>query len=282
MIGGTRYQLTLEVNRQVKLATDIARGQAQISARTKILAPSDDPVGAGRVSVLARSQADRAAWNTNLTSAAALASQADSTLDALNSAFDRTAELMLQASTGTQSAANRNAIALELQSIADQVAELRSAKDSRGNLLFQPAAQTVAIPVAADVDVQPVGTREAVFDTVATPAGTSDLVSILSAAVAAVQGGNPTAIADALAATNAAGDHVVAAWGEQGARGTRLDALLERNEQLGLDLAEERSGVEDTDIQEVVARIQAQQLSLDAAQAVFARINRATLFDLLG
>src|SRR5438128_7226843 len=121
MIGGTRYQLTLEVNRQTRLAIDIARGQAEISARKKILAPSDDPVGSSRVSVLARSQADRLTWNTNLKSAAALASQADTTLDALNSAFDRTAELMLTASTGTQSAENRNTIALELKSIADQV-----------------------------------------------------------------------------------------------------------------------------------------------------------------
>jgi flagellar hook-associated protein 3 FlgL len=32
---------------------------------------------------------------------------------------------------------------------------------------------------------------------------------------------------------------------------------------------------------EVVARLQSRQLSLEAAQATFARINRSTLFDLL-
>jgi flagellar hook-associated protein 3 FlgL len=282
MISGTRYQLTLEVNRQLKLATDIARGQAEISTTKKILAPSDDPVGAGRVAALARSQADVAIWNTNLKSAAALSSQADSTIGALKTAFDRTAELMLSASNATQSAENRNAIALELQSIAAQVAELRTTQDSRGDPLFPAAADTTAIPVASGINVTAVASREAVFDNVTTPGGASDLISILNAAIAAVQSGNNAAIATSLAATNAAGNHVIAAQGEQGARGARIDALLERNEGLSLDLKEERAGVEGADIQEVVAKIQSQQLSLEAAQAVFARINKSTLFDLLG
>ena len=61
----------------------------------------------------------------------------------------------------------------------------------------------------------------------------------------------------------------------------RVDALLERQADTGLQLEEERSGLEDTDIQAVVARLSSQQLSLQAAQAVFARVNESTLFDIL-
>jgi flagellar hook-associated protein 3 FlgL len=281
MISGTRYQLQLEVNRQLRLSTEIARGQAEISAGTRILAPSDDPVGAARVSDIARSQANQATWKTNLKSASALAASADTALESLNNAFDRAGELMLQASNRTLSAENRNAIALELQSIGEEVAILRDSRDSRGEPLFPAAGAAVRLPVGPGLEIDAVGTRDAIFDSVATPAGISNLSAIINGALSAVQGGDPAAIAAALGAVNAGGSHVIAARGEQGSRGARIDTLLDRNETLSLGLEEERSGVEGTDVQEVIARLQSKQLSLEAAQAVFARINRSTLFDLL-
>ena len=281
MITGTRYQLQLEVNRQLRLSTDIARAQAEISSGKKILAPSDDPVAAARISDLARSQANEATWKVNLTGAAALSAAADTTLESLNNAFDRAAELMLTASNRTLSPDGRSAIALELQSIAEEVAVLRDTKDSRGLPLFQTAAAGVRIPVEAGLEISAVGTREAVFDTVTTPAGTSDLVSIINNAVAAVRSGDPTAIGASLGAVNAGGSHVIAAHAEQGTRGARIDDLIERNASATLGLTEERSSVESADIEEIVARLQSRQLSLEAAHAVFARINRSTLFDLL-
>ena len=48
-----------------------------------------------------------------------------------------------------------------------------------------------------------------------------------------------------------------------------------------MQLEEQRSGLESTDITEAVARLGAKDLSLKAAQAVFARINQTSLFDIL-
>ena len=48
-----------------------------------------------------------------------------------------------------------------------------------------------------------------------------------------------------------------------------------------IDLAAERTNLEATDISEAVAQLNAQTLTLEAAQAAFARINRRTLLDLL-
>jgi flagellar hook-associated protein 3 FlgL len=80
-----------------------------------------------------------------------------------------------------------------------------------------------------------------------------------------------------------AGDsHVSSVRGEHGVRAARIDAVRERLEAGSLQIEEERSGLEDTDISRVVAQINAKQLTLEAAQAAFARINRNTLFDLLG
>ena len=281
MISGTRYQLQRDVNRQLRLATEVARAQTEISTGKRILAPSDDPVGAARVSEIARTQANQEIWRANLNGAQALASNAEGALAALTTAFNRANELMLSAANGTLSAENRNAIALELDSIAEEVAGLRETRDSRGELLFPAASASVRIPVGADLAIAAVGTREGVFETVATAAGPRSLSAILTAAAAAVRSNNPAAIAAALTDTNAGSRHVIAAHAEQGSRGARIDALRERIESSALDLAEERSSVESADVMEVVARLQSKQLSLEAAQATFARINRATLFDLL-
>ena len=86
---------------------------------------------------------------------------------------------------------------------------------------------------------------------------------------------NPTArkaaVATSVDEVAAAVAHVSTQRGEQGALANRVDQLLERKADTGLQLAAERSGLEDTDIQAVIARLGAQQLSLQAAQAVFAQ-----------
>jgi flagellar hook-associated protein 3 FlgL len=281
MITGTRYQLQREVNQQLRLATDVARAQAEISSSKRILAPSDDPVGAARVSDIARAQANQQVWRTNLDTAQALASTGEGVLAALTSAFDRANELMLSASNATLSVENRAAIALELESIAEEVAILRETRDTRGGLLFPAAAASLRLPVGPDLNIAAVGTREGVFDTVSTPGGPRSLHAIVAAAAAAVRSNDPAAISAALAETNAGSAHVIAAHAEQGSRGARIETLRDRLASSALALQEERASVEGADIMEVVARLQSKQVSLEAAQATFARINRSTLFDLL-
>lgn len=280
MISGTRYQLRLEMNRQLGLATDIARGQAEISSGKRVLAPSDDPAAAARISDIARVQANETTWRTNLDRAYALSQSADDVLATVVTRYDRANELMLSASNATLSDENRRSVALELTSIAQEIATLRDTRDSRAELLFA-SGEALGIPVGRDLVINAVSTRGAVFDSVAAPGGTTDLVGIIASAAAAVASNNPTAIAASLAAVTAGSDHAVAARGEQGARGGRIDAIVERLENSKIGLAEERSSLESANIIEVVAQLQAKQLSLEAAQAAFARINRSNLFDLI-
>ena len=49
----------------------------------------------------------------------------------------------------------------------------------------------------------------------------------------------------------------------------------------GIAIADERQSVEEVDLQTAIAQLNAQDLTLSAAQAAFAKINRQTLFDLL-
>jgi flagellar hook-associated protein 3 FlgL len=284
MISGTRYRLDQEVNRQLALSRDIARAQTQLSTQKRIQAPSDDPVAAARISSIGRAQASEAVWKSNLDLAAALGERADTALKAAGTAFDRATELMTQGATGTLSDQDRATIALELRSIADELAALKDSRDSRGNALFM-SGYSLRIPVQSGVQVIAVGTREEVFESAATAGGPKDLAAIVADAAAALEITAPAArqaaVAVAMDEVAAGVSHVASQRGEQGALANRVDQLLERQADTGLQLAEERSGLEDTDIQAVIARLGAQQLTLQAAQAVFARVNENTLFDIL-
>jgi len=284
MINGTRYRLTMEVNRQIALSRDIARSQTEISTGKRIQAPSDDPVAAARISSIARSQANDTAFKSNLNLASALAAHADTALKSVGTALDRANELMVQGANGTLSDDDRAAITLELRSIAEDIGALKDSKDSRGGPLFMSGG-SLRIPVASGVSILAVGTRENVFESVPTSSGPQDLAAIVSAAADALSLTNPAARAAAVATSadnvTAAVAHVAEARGEQGALGSHIDQLVERQADTGLQLEEERSNLESTDVTAAIARLQSQQLTLQAAQAVFSRVNASTLFDIL-
>jgi flagellar hook-associated protein 3 FlgL len=284
MISGTRYRLTMEINRQLALGREIGRAQTQISTGKKILAPSDDPVAAARVSDVARAQANEAAWKRNLDFAFALSSRADTVLKSVAAGVDRAHELMVSAANGTLSTDNRATIALELRAIAGELTALKESKDTRGDPLF-PQSTAPLVPVGDGLAITVVGTRERMFESVPTASGPQDLAAIAAAAADAIEETDPTlraaAVNVSLAAIEVSTRHVAAVRGEQGTRGNRIDNLLESLANTGLQLAEERKALESANVVEIVAKLQSRQLTLEAAQAVFARVNQNTLFDLL-
>lgn len=284
MISGTRYRLSLEINRQANLAGEIARLQTEISTGNRLQAPSDDPTASARISQLARSQADEAAWLTNLDSASALAARADTALSAVANRIDRAVELLLSAASGTLSSENRRIIASELNGIADEVATLAQSPDPRGEALFR-TGRPLEIPVHSGGHITPVASREAVFEGIATPDGSRDLPAIIAGAASAIvepdEQVRMESVSRAIEAVNAAAAHIAAARGDQGVTGQRIEDLKERLTQSSVQLGEQKTGLEATDLVNAIARLHSRQLGLQAAQAVFARVNQGTLFDLL-
>jgi flagellar hook-associated protein 3 FlgL len=284
MITGTRYQLTLEINRQLALARDIATAQTQISSEKRLQAPSDDPVAAARIAQIGIAQADEKTWTSNINVATAISARADTALTGVENALGRANELIISGANGTLSDADRQTIALELRSIADELSGFAATKDIRGNDLF-PAGDPMQIPVGDGMTLAAVASKADIF-TVSTASGPQDMAAIVAAAADAFETADPTARAAAVKQSlddvTDAVQHAATEHGTQGARGSRIDKLGEGLADSGLQLKEERSGLEDTDVTAVIAKLQSKQLTLEAAQAVFARVNQSTLFDLLG
>lgn len=279
MISGTRFRLDQDINRQSRLAQQIATAQAQIATNKRIQAPSDDPIGSAQVSQIATAQADQTVWNRNVQAASVLASNSDTALTSLGTAIDRAKELMLTAGNGTTSAEGRATIAAELREISKEIGDIRGSLDSRGEPLFRSGG-SLEIPVGAGIRVAPVAARETIFDSPV------DILATIDAAATAVVEPDPalraSAVAASLTSIDSAASQVANARADQGLRAARLDRLADQFAQSAIDLKEQRSDIEDTDVTATVAKLQTQQLSLEAAQSIFARINKTSLFDLLG
>lgn len=284
MVGITGYRLTAEINRQLDLSKGIARAQADISSGTRLQTASDDPAAWSRIAVIKRTEANQEAWLGNLDTAASVADQVSSVLDGLFNAFQRAGELMIQANGASATPSDRAAIADELLGIAADIDSAATTVDSRGLPLF-PADTPLPIPISRVLRITATDSRPAVFDTVSTPSGTIPLAQILRDAAAAIVDPDDATRKPASAASNDAVQagitHISALLGQQGVRGARIDSVIERLETNALSLEEERGKLEGTDVAATLAQMQADLLSLQAAQATFARINQISLFDLL-
>ena len=276
MIIGSRHNLNAEIARQTRLSQAVARIQTEISEGKKILAPSDDPVGAARVTQIGQAQANEKVWAANADGAAALAGRVETALTSIGSAVDRAVELITLARSSTASAEDRQNYAGEIAGLAADIAELSAQSDSRGQSFFSNGAP-LAIPVGKTSTLAANPSYESVFG----PAG-NDLLATLNAAVTALQSGSDAAIASSMTAVQGAQGRLTDARGEHGSRAALIDQVRERFLASGLALKSERSDIEDTDVTEATPRMNAAILTLEAAQASFVRINRQTLFDLLG
>jgi flagellar hook-associated protein 3 FlgL len=273
MVTSVGNRMTMEIGRQSQLARGIAESETRISSGRRVQTASDDPVSAARVAQIRRAQSDDATWASNLDLGIALAAEADAVMATITDRLAHAQTLVIQGAGGAASADDRATIAAELNNLAHELDALTNTQNSMGQPLF---GRIDALKFRFDDNVQfaPVASRADVFE----PGGVA-LSQVMREAAAAVQSGGTAA---SLSALENLVDHIASVRGDHGVRAARMDALRESNLTRGVQLASERSSLEDTDLTQEIAKLNAQTITLEAAQAAFARVNRRTLFDLLG
>jgi flagellar hook-associated protein 3 FlgL len=276
MINATGNRMTREIARQSRLAQDVAATQIQVSTGKRLQRASDDPVASARIAALRTAQANSAAWTANVKLGQSLTSQADGALDTASDLIARARELTLSGANATLAPADRASIAGELAAIADEIDSIAASKSSLGEPLFA-AGTPRAIRFDESVLFAPVLSRAAAFDS-----GGQSAAQHVRDAANAISGGNATATGNALAALDGAIDQMATAQAQVGLNAARLERLADLHAERSIAHAAEKSGLEDTNLTEAIARLNAQTITLEAAQAAFARINRRTLFDILG
>ena len=275
MINAVGNRMTREVARQQKLAAELERTQIQISSGKRIQRMSDDPVASRRIATIGKTQASMAAWSNNIKSAEALVSHADGVLRSTSNLMVRAKELMLSATSDSMNPADRATMAAELNAIASEIDGLTATRDSNGEPLFA-AGNARVMRFDADVSFAPVPLASDAFTI-----GGNSLSTSLRDAATAVAAGDKVAMGASLTTLTAAIGHVADQRAALGLAAGRLERIGDGLESRGIALSDERSAVEDTNLSVAIAQLNAQDLTLNAAQAAFAKINRQTLFDLL-
>lgn len=282
MVAITAQTMADEIRRQQRLSRSIADNQAAVSSGKKLNSPSQDPQAWVQVSEIGRTQAQQAAWQSNVTYGESRAKKAEANLNELNALFSRARELIITASSSSIDAPGKAAVVADLQGIRSAVNELLNEKDYQGIPVFDETVSTT-VPVSRGISIEVVGTRQSIAEGVDVGGGvTASLDSLLADTIAAVQNGTDADRSASLTNIEKGLDHVILAQSMQGIRSDRLDYAGESLTDVDLNLAERRSKLEDTDLTTTIATIQGQLLNLEAAQTAFARINRQTLFDLIG
>ncbi len=115
--------------------SNLLRVQQQIGAMTKILAPSDDPIGATRALGVSQSLALNAQYAASRTQATHTLSLEDNALQSVTTILQDIKGLVVQAG-GTLTDADRGTIATTLQSRFDQLQGLANTDDGNGQFLF--------------------------------------------------------------------------------------------------------------------------------------------------
>ncbi|MDK2760214.1 MAG: flagellin-like protein [Sphingopyxis sp.] len=276
MINAVGNRMTREIARQQKLTDALERTQIQISGGKKLLRMSDDPVAARRIATIGTTQASMTAWSANINSAAALVSQADGVMKSAGDLMTRARELTIAASSDTANPADRATIAAELRTIADELDALTATRDANGEPVFATGTARV-MRFDSDVTFAPVPSAANVF-----VMGGNSLSTGIRDAATAVAAGNKAGMTASLGVLATAISQTADKRAEIGLSGARLDRIRDGLATRGITLKEERSTVEETDLEVAIAQLNAQDLTRQAAQTAFARINRQTLFDILG
>ncbi|MCU6433228.1 flagellar hook-associated protein FlgL [Undibacterium sp. Jales W-56] len=126
------------------LHSSLNKTQQQIAAGTRILAPSDDPVGSARALVLTQSNAINDQYAINRQNAKNSLSSAETALQSVTTTLQNVKTLIVNAGNGALSDLDRGYIATELQGNLDQLLSQANATDGTGNYLFAGFSNTSA------------------------------------------------------------------------------------------------------------------------------------------
>lgn len=116
--------------------SSLLRVQQQMGAMTKILAPSDDPLGATRALAASQSIALNSQYATSRGQATQTLSLEENSLQSVTTILQNIKGLLVQAGNGTMADADRASIATTLQSSIDQLQGLANTDDGNGQFLF--------------------------------------------------------------------------------------------------------------------------------------------------
>jgi flagellar hook-associated protein 3 FlgL len=269
----------------------LSAAQRRATTQKAIARPSDDPAAAMAAMRLRAEKARTDQRGRNASDGLAWLGQIDSTLSSMGEQVRRARELTLRGmSTGTSSAASREALAAEIDGLRQSL--LSSANASYlGRPLF---GGTTSLPTAYDAGGAFVGLASPVAREVGDgvtvrvdvsgpeafgPAG-ADLFTTL-ARIAADLRSDPAGLAADLDSLDAVTERMTTARADVGTRYNRIESAIGALELRTDDLATSLAEVEDVDMARSLYELNLAQVSYQAALGATAKVIQPSLMDFL-
>ena len=293
---------------QMSNATNaLSKSQAQIASGKQILNPSDAPDQAAMMARIKATLARQDNYSSALDTLQARLDMESTTLTSASDVLVRIKELAVQVNNGTQGTVSRAAIATEMKGLRDQLLSLANTRDTTGNYIFSgskvgtPAFQAddmgavsyqgdqtrmhIAVGDQRQLPLNRPGTEAFVrvvrTDVDGTASGIGFFQSI-DDLINGVKTNSKTDMQRGLTEMDALHNGVVLAQADAGTsmkvveqQGTMLDDTK-------ITLKTALSKVEDLDMAAAITQMQKQMVSLEAAQASFAKVSQMSLFKYLG
>jgi flagellar hook-associated protein 3 FlgL len=269
----------------------LSRTQERLSSGKQLTKPSDDPFAASRALLYRTGLDANKQYQSNVDEASSWLDASDTALAQLGDSATRARTLILQGANGSNSQVQRDAIAAELDQIADSVKTVANTQYA-GRYIFSGTATQTAPFTVGGVDTY-AGDSAAINreigagvqvpvnvtgDTVVSPL----LAAIRQAAIDLRAGGTPANLSTTdLQAMDAATDAIQTTRSSVGARVNRLTAALDRLQQLELAQTQQLSEAEDADVAQTMVDYSTQSAVYQAALKAGSQLIQPSLLDFL-
>jgi len=289
---------------QMSNATNaLSKSQAQIATGKQILNPSDAPDQAAMMARIKAALARQDNYGKALDTVQSRLDMESTTLTSASDVLVRIKELAVQVNNGTQGAVSRAAIATEMQGLREQLLSLANSRDTTGNYIFAgskvttPAFQAdatgavsyqgdqtrmnIAVGDQRQLPLNRPGTNAFVRVVRTDSDGASSGIGFFQSVddlITAVKGGDTSRMQRGLTEMDALHSGVVLAQADSG---TSMKVVEQQGIMLDdakITLKKALSNVEDLDMAAAITQMQKQMVSLEAAQASFAKISQLSLF----
>ena len=291
------------MNRQ---QSNVAEMQAKLASGKSLVKPSDDAEKATLIQRLNSAMQRQNVYELSLNRADSRLRMEETALSSAQSMLQRIRELAIQGSNGGLSTADRTIIANEVSSLRDALLSLANTEDESGNFIFAgTAVKTSAFSKDGDgvitysgdqnqtyVDISEYRQVElnragdAVFRSVPRTNNDGDVSNIdffkvISDFAEALESGNEVTLSQGLSEVSKLTDDMALSMADVGSRMSTVDSQRDILADTKLRFQELLSNAEDLDYATAVTKLSAQMLSLEAAQASFAKISQLNLFNYL-
>jgi flagellar hook-associated protein 3 FlgL len=292
-----------QMNRQ---QSNVAEMQAKLASGKSLVKPSDDAEKATLIQRLNSAMQRQDVHELSLNRADSRLRMEETALSSAQSMLQRIRELAIQGSNGGLSTADRTIIANEVSNLRDALLSLANTEDESGNFIF--AGTAVAAPAfSKDADgvityggdqnqtsldiseyrqVELNRAGDAVFSSVLRTNNDGEGISIgffqvISDFSDALVSGDEATLSQGLTEVSILTDDMAFSLADVGSRMNSVDSQRDILADTRLRYQALLSNAEDLDYATAVTKLSAQMLSLEAAQASFAKISQLNLFNYL-